>query len=96
MPEYAILYHRKVVSEDIPALDATVRRRIKAAIEGKIAVHPERHAKPLARTTERLWSLRVGDWRVVFAMREQELWVLRIGHRSEVYEHLAGRGVPPS
>jgi hypothetical protein len=33
---------------------------------------------------------------VVFAMRENELWVLRIGHRSEVYEHLADRTAPPA
>jgi mRNA-degrading endonuclease RelE of RelBE toxin-antitoxin system len=91
MPGHGIVYHRKVVSEDIAALDAVVRRRIKAAIEAKLTLHPERHAKPLAHTTQRLWPLRVGDRRVVFAMRESELWALRIGRRGEVYEHLAGR-----
>jgi len=91
---FVVLYHRKVASEDIPALDPAVRRRIRAAIEAKLLGRPEDHAKPLAYTTERLWVLRVGDWRVVFAMRESELWILRIGHRSEVFRHLSSRTVP--
>ena len=52
---------------------------------------PEASAKPLAHTTRRLWSLRVGDWRVVFALRETEIWILKIGHRRDVYaERRAG------
>jgi mRNA-degrading endonuclease RelE of RelBE toxin-antitoxin system len=52
-------------------------------IELKLPTRPEAAAKPLAHTTQRLWSLRVGDWRVVFALRDDEIWVLRIGHRRE-------------
>lgn len=89
--DFVVLYHPKVVTDDIPKLDRTVRRRIRAAIEAKLVQHPEDHAKPLAYTTERLWSLRVGDWRVVFALREQEVWILKIGHRREVYEGLSQR-----
>jgi mRNA interferase RelE/StbE len=74
-----------VVSRDIPKLDPPVRRRIRAAIEAKLIDRPEAAAKPLAHTTQRLWSLRVGDWRVIFALREEEIWVLRIGHRRDVY-----------
>ena len=96
MPGFVVLYHRKVVSDDIPALDPAVRRRIKSAIERKLVDRPEDHAKPLAYTTERLWTLRVGDWRVVFAMRATELWVLKIGHRGEVCRCLSTRKVPQS
>ncbi len=85
MPEFRILYHPLVRSRDIPRLDPPVRRRIKAAIESKLTEHPEEAAKPLAYTTRRLWSLRVGDWRVIFALRETEVWILRIGHRRDVY-----------
>jgi mRNA-degrading endonuclease RelE of RelBE toxin-antitoxin system len=41
-----------------------------------------------------LWSLRVGDWRVVFALRETEIWILKIGHRRDVYEERAYREPP--
>jgi mRNA-degrading endonuclease RelE of RelBE toxin-antitoxin system len=96
VPRFVVLYHPRVVRDDIPGLDASIRRRIRTAIETKLPDHPEDHAKPLAYTMERLWTLRVGDWRVVFAMREGELWILRIGHRSEVYRYLSGREAPGS
>jgi mRNA interferase RelE/StbE len=85
MAGYRILYHPLVRSRDIPRLDPPIRRRIRVAIESKLREHPEEMAKPLAYTTRRLWSLRVGDWRVVFALRESEVWILRIGHRRDVY-----------
>jgi hypothetical protein len=53
-----------------------------------------RSAKPLAHTTQRLWSLRVGDWRVIFALREDEVWIPKIGHRSDVYSERAHREPP--
>ena len=34
------------------------------------------------------YRLRVGDWRVIYALKRRELTVvvIRVGHRSEVYE----------
>ena len=96
MAGFEIFYHPRVVARDIPKLDAPARKRVRAAIERKLIARPEQFAKPLAFTRARLWTLRVGPWRVVFAMRRSELWVLRIGHRSEVYEDLSGRYVPSS
>ncbi|MGC8917351.1 MAG: type II toxin-antitoxin system RelE family toxin [Thermoanaerobaculum sp.] len=79
-----VLFHPKVKSEDLPKLDPAVRHRVRVAIETKLAVHPEAHAKPLGYTLAGLWCLRVGDWRVIFALRPEEVWVLRVGHRREV------------
>jgi len=95
LSELRILYHTKVVKEDIPRLGASVRGRIRRAIESKLTRQPEQFAKPLAFNRTGLWSLRVGDWRVVFAMRAEELWILRIGHRSEIYKAL-DREIPES
>jgi len=94
VPRYRLLYHPEVSARDIPRLDQSVRRRIRTAIERKLQEHPEIYAKPLAHTTQRLWSLRVGDWRVIFALRSDEVWILRIGHRREVYAELAYRQPP--
>ena len=85
MERYRLLYHPYVVERDIPKLDSSVRRQIRTEIEAKLIEHPEAAAKPLAHTTQRLWSLRVGDWRVIFALRDEEIWILRIGHRRDVY-----------
>jgi len=94
VPTYRLLYHPLVLSRDMPRLDVPTRKRIRGAIEHKLTEHPEAFAKPLARTTQRLWSLRVGDWRVVFALRETEIWILKIGHRRDVYEERAYREPP--
>ena len=94
MPTYRVLYQPMVLSRDLPRLDPPTRLRIRTAIERKLTTRPETAAKPLAHTTQRLWSLRVGDWRVVFALRDDEIWVLRIGHRREVYASRAFREPP--
>lgn len=86
-----LLYHRRVRSDDLPGLDPPVRRRIRAAIEHKLADRPEHFAKPLAHTRAGLWSLRAGPWRVIFALRGDEVWILRIGHRSDVDRGLGDR-----
>jgi mRNA interferase RelE/StbE len=88
MPDFKLLYHRKVVGEDIPKLDPPNRKRIKAAIEAKLVDRPEEFAKPLAYTKAALWSLRVGNWRVIFGLRGDEIWILKIGHRRDVYQGL--------
>jgi mRNA-degrading endonuclease RelE of RelBE toxin-antitoxin system len=94
MPVLQLFYHPEVVRRDIPRLDPPTRRRIQSAIAQKLTSKPEDFAKPLAYTRAGLWSLRVGSWRVIFTLRGTELWVLRIGHRREVYERL-DRDVPP-
>ena len=83
-----IRYHPDVVRRDIPSLDPPVRKRIKTAIEQRLATQPEEFAKPLAYTKAGLWSLRVGQWRIIFALRREEVWILRIGNRNEVYDAL--------
>jgi mRNA-degrading endonuclease RelE of RelBE toxin-antitoxin system len=94
VPAYRLLYHPLVLSRDIPRLDPPTQKRIRVAIERRLTKHPEASAKPLAHTTQRLWSLRVGDWQVIFALREKEVWILKIGHRREVYSERAYREPP--
>lgn len=91
---FRLRYHPQVLSRDIPRLDPPTRKRIQVAIERKLQEHPEASAKPLAYTKQRLWSLRVGDWRVVFALREKEVWILKIGHRRDVYSERPYREPP--
>ena len=88
---YRLLYHPLVLSRDIPRLDPPNRKRVRLAIERKLVDHPEAAAKPLAHTTKRLWSLRVGDWRVIFALCDEEIWILKIGHRRDVYSQRSYR-----
>jgi mRNA interferase RelE/StbE len=82
---FRVLYHPAVVSEDIPRLDPTARKRLRAAIGERLTSQPHRFGKPLRATHAGLWVLRVGSYRVVYTIERDEVWVLRIGHRREVY-----------
>ena len=86
MSEYEIYYHPLVFEKDIPRLGEAIRRKIQRAIELRLTTHPEKYGKPLQYTLKGLWSLRVGDWRVIYKIKGSEIWVLRIGHRREVYQ----------
>jgi mRNA interferase RelE/StbE len=78
-----------VKSQDIPKLDNTVRTRIRKAIETRLMIAPEEYGEPLRRTLKGYWKLRVGDYRVVFRVEGDEIAILGIRHRSDVYKILA-------
>jgi mRNA interferase RelE/StbE len=45
----------------------------------------------LRKTLRGYWKLRVGDYRVVFKIVAEEVWILRIIHRKQVYEAIKKR-----
>jgi hypothetical protein len=47
---------------------------------------PHQYGEPLRKTLKGYWKLRVGDYRVVFRVSGQEVWILGIINRKEVYE----------
>jgi len=92
-PAWEVRYKRSVAA-DVRRLDASARLRVRAAIEQRLGADP-RAGKRLVGLRERetrrpLWSLRVGDVRVIYAFSESELWVLvvRVGSRGRVYREL--------
>lgn len=88
---YAVQYHPLVVRQDIPKLDAVMRRRIKGAIEHKLTTDPETFGVPLRRSLRGYRKLRVGDYRVVFRISGATVYILAIMHRSVVYDRSATR-----
>ena len=73
---YEIQYLPEVVSDQIPNLSLPVRRRIKKAIEKKLAVNPIAFVKPLRHSLKGLRRLRVDDYRVIFRISEDNQKVL--------------------
>lgn len=70
-------------------LDAAVRRRIEDYID-RLAEEENPRARGIAlqgTAYEGLWRYRVGDYRLICQIRDQELviLVLEIGHRREIY-----------
>jgi len=89
-PAWEVRYKRSVAA-DVRRLDASTRRRVRAAIEERLVVDP-RAGKRLSglrepQTGRPLWGLRVGAYRVIYAFSDSELWVLvvRVGPRGGVY-----------
>jgi len=67
-------------------LDPPVRGRVLRAI-AKLAADPRNAANVRALKAGDLFRLRVGDWRIIYTLREDVLLILviRVAHRREVY-----------
>jgi len=89
--EYRLAYHPAVLREDVPNLSNAVQRMIERAISARLANHPEKYGKPLRNTLKGYRKLRVGDYRVVFAVVDLEVRILCIGHRKAVYRVVQAR-----
>lgn len=68
-----------------------MRSRIRRAIETRLTTEPHKYGVPLRRNLKGYWKLRVGDYRVVFLVEGEEVFVLIICHRKDVYDRAAGR-----
>ena len=88
---FELRYHPDVRSIDIPLLDTKLRTRIKNAIERRLTTAPHLYGEPLRKTLCGCWKLRVGDYRVVFKIVSEEVWILGIIHRKKVYEAIKKR-----
>ncbi len=82
---YRLLY-LPGAEKDIQALPASVIERVRRGLE-RLAENP-RLGKPLHGELVPFCSYRVGDYRAVYEIRDEELIVLvvMLGHRREIYE----------
>jgi mRNA interferase RelE/StbE len=82
---YRLLY-LPGAAKDIRALPGDVAGRVRKGVE-RLAEDP-RLGKRLAGELVPFWSYRVGDYRVVYEIREEQLVVLlvMIEHRRAIYE----------
>lgn len=69
-------------------LDRAVLRRVKEYLDEVCQLDdPRQRGKGLTADLSGYWRYRVGDWRVVVEIRDEELIIIAIGlgHRSTVY-----------
>ncbi len=88
---YHLVYHADVEKVDLPRIDEKNKSMIKRAIEERLTTQPDVYGKPLQRTFKGYWKLRVGEYRVVFKLRGNELRILGIIHRKKVYRDIGKR-----
>ncbi len=84
--EYIIEYLSKVVLKDIPALSKPEALKVKRAIEERLAVDPVGFGKPLRYSLKGSRRLRVGDYRVIYCIKDNKVIISAIKHSKEVYE----------
>lgn len=74
---------------ELKKLDRSAQRRVLRFLEGRIAGDPAPRdfGKPLTGDKVGLWRYRIGDYRVVCRIDDENLavLVLRIAHRKHVY-----------
>ena len=81
---YNITY-KKSVQKDLLNLGKSEARRILDKIEKELSERANTYPA-LKGPFAGLRKLRVGDYRVVFAITEQDVIILRVGHRREIYK----------
>ncbi len=86
--ELKVFYHPKVVSEDVPSLPKVIQQRVKKAVENKLITHPQTFGEPLRGSLMPLWKLRVGDYRIVFDIEDNGVYIHAIGHRKNIYTRI--------
>ena len=84
--KYSIHFHPDVIKKDIPKLDNIWKENIKKSIRSKLIAHPELYGFPLRQDLKGLRKLRVGDYRVIYQVKEKKVLIIVIGHRSTVYK----------
>ena len=88
---FELRYHPDVRDVDIPQLNETLKKRIKKAIEERLSISPHQYGEPLRKTLKGYWKLRVGDYRVVYKVERNEVWIFTIVNRKNVYKKFIKR-----
>lgn len=87
MREWEVIYLATALA-DAKKLDAQDRLLIEQAVDTKLTHEPERFGKPLRYTLKKYRGFRVGNWRVIFRIKENLLIVVSIRHRKQGYSDL--------
>lgn len=66
-------------------LPARVATAVLTYVDERLAANPQRLSKDLGGDLAGVRSARNGDYRVLFRLTEDTLWVLRVAHRAHAY-----------
>ena len=81
---HRLLYTHRAV-KDIEKLDPQIKERIGKTLF-RYEHNPLKYAEKLTQPSIGSYRFRIGDYRVVFDLEGEEIVVLRVGHRREIYK----------
>lgn len=85
MPKHTLVYKRPAV-KSIQKLSPQIRKRLKLKLEYFVAQDdPLKFAKALTKPTDAQYRFRVGNYRVLFDVEDENLVILLVQHRKDVY-----------
>ncbi len=82
---YKLVYTFRAV-KDIEQLDSRVKSRISRALL-RYSEDPFKYARKLTDPGLGSYRFRIGDYRVIFDIEGDEMVVLRVGHRKDIYRN---------
>ncbi len=71
---------------DLENIDRIIARRIVQKVSWLQDYFEEIVPEKLHHDLRSLFKLRVGDWRVIYALRGETLTIESVGHRKDIYE----------
>lgn len=73
--------------KDLAKVDRQEARRIRAFLRERVAPDPKAHGSPLKGQLREFWRWRVGAYRILARIEDDQLLVLvvEVGHRSKIY-----------
>ena len=82
------IVYKKSVQKDLKGISKDIQYILRRAIEDKLVADPIRFGLPLRRNLKSFMKLRVGDYRIIYSIQKETVtvYVIKIGHRKEVYE----------
>lgn|GEM_PF-233959 len=83
---YNIIFHPKA-KKDLESLDKSIQQQIIKKIDF-LKDNPQ-IGKPLSNNLKNKRSLRIGSYRVLYYLDNDDLCIIRIGHRKQIYDALA-------
>lgn len=81
---YKLIY-TKTAFHDIQKLDNVAKKRIKKKLE-ELSKNPMSLSKKLISSSLGTCRFRVGNYRIIFDIDKQNVVILRVGHRREIYK----------
>ncbi len=80
---FQLVYTQRAI-KDIQKLDQKVKSRIGKNLL-RFTVDPLEYAKALTNSSLGSYRFRIGDYRVIFDLVGEDIVILRVGHRKEIY-----------
>ena len=87
---YTLVYHPKV-KDDISAISTSDKETIQRAIEQRLSADPVKYGLPLRWGLKGYRKLRVGDYRIIYYIYKNEIRIVIIGNRKNVYKKVNQR-----